>query len=269
MKSDEVEHFGGDLWGPLVSRKAEPLQEAAGSYSRKSYEQNPTAIFDRDGPLNSIHDFRRDNFLREERGSQTADEFVEAVHGNIDRYGTREGFHIEDMFQSLKDSGYQVAVVTNQPDIFKHDRLQNREETSKMNEYLLELGADIVVACPHPAPNWDSAYAVEGEEVPDRWPEDTAEWRCSCHKPETGMFSFLDEFIGIDYSESFMVGDSSSDLRAAFDHSEGDINALYFIEEYPLEVKTAPEIADESLESTEELHVLLEGEIDEEADITA
>lgn len=92
--------------------------------------------------------------------------------------------------QALKDAGFLIIVVTNQPDIGNgfiavetvkamHDRLRR------------ELAVDGVEMCPH--------KQTDG---------------CGCRKPKSGMLIKATRHFGIDLARSFMVGDRCSDVLA-------------------------------------------------------
>ena len=90
----------------------------------------------------------------------------------------------------LKQAGFIVVVVTNQPDI--GNGFVNNEVINEMHQKLLEktLVNDIIV-CPH-----------------------RQDYGCKCRKPEPGMLFTASEKYGIDLRKSFMVGDRASDIEA-------------------------------------------------------
>lgn len=96
----------------------------------------------------------------------------------------------------LSQLGYLLVIVTNQRGIARG--LMDETELAKVHEYmkrrLLERGVllDGVYYCPHDKD--------EG---------------CRCRKPRPGMILDASRHLGIDLDQSFMVGDSDSDMLAA------------------------------------------------------
>lgn len=92
--------------------------------------------------------------------------------------------------QRLKQAGFLLAVVTNQPDV--GDGLIPRWELDAMHTIMRrELPLDAVKACCH--------RRGEG---------------CDCRKPKAGMILEAASELGIELSKSFMVGDRRSDIEA-------------------------------------------------------
>jgi HAD superfamily hydrolase (TIGR01662 family) len=255
MTREEIIHGGGDLHGPAYSIRGEVYGEGP----RK------TAIFDRDGVLNAIEEVYTDGSIAEERGAQTLEEFEEVVYDRV-----------EQLFQGLRARGYRVAVLTNQPDVGKHDRPLDLETLELKAEKLIDSGADIVEACPHRHENHEEEYVASltdarfavGEDFEELEEEGFKhEYACNCHKPGAAMFRLLDDFVGVDWENSFMVGDSASDLEAANSHRQ-DIGGLYFIQHY--EGSEAPEMAEGSFEDIDEFtREVLDGLAYEEASQSA
>jgi D-glycero-D-manno-heptose 1,7-bisphosphate phosphatase len=90
----------------------------------------------------------------------------------------------------LKEAGYLLVVVTNQPDVGRgiiapgvldemHDRLA------------AALPVDLITSCIHEAKD-----------------------ACACRKPKPGMLLAAAEQLNIDLSASIMVGDRASDIEA-------------------------------------------------------
>lgn len=105
----------------------------------------------------------------------------------------------------LNEAGYLVIVVTNQPVVARGlcgiedvERIHNKMET------LLGLeGAylDAIRFCPH---------------HPDKgYPEENPRYKipCTCRKPQTGMIDDCLEKYNIDPEKSWMVGDTTMDIR--------------------------------------------------------
>jgi D-glycero-D-manno-heptose 1,7-bisphosphate phosphatase len=90
----------------------------------------------------------------------------------------------------LKQAGFLLVVVTNQPDVGQG--LIPRSEVDAMHEIMArELPLDAVKACFH----------RQGD-------------NCDCRKPKPGMILAAASELGIDLARSFMVGDRNSDVAA-------------------------------------------------------
>jgi D-glycero-D-manno-heptose 1,7-bisphosphate phosphatase len=90
----------------------------------------------------------------------------------------------------LKEAGFLLVVVTNQPDVGQG--LIPRSEVDAMHEIMVrELPLDAVKACFH----------RQGDD-------------CECRKPKPGMILAAASELGIDLARSFMVGDRWSDVEA-------------------------------------------------------
>jgi D-glycero-D-manno-heptose 1,7-bisphosphate phosphatase len=90
----------------------------------------------------------------------------------------------------LKRAGFVLAVVTNQPDV--GHGLNGRAEVDEMHAIIArELPVDAIKACFH--------QQSDG---------------CACRKPKPGMLIEAAQELGIDISQSFMVGDRASDVEA-------------------------------------------------------
>jgi D-glycero-D-manno-heptose 1,7-bisphosphate phosphatase len=97
---------------------------------------------------------------------------------------------VRDAVDQLKDAGYVLVVVTNQPDIARGT--QSASVVDAMNEVVRrELGIDAILVCPH---------------------DDADE--CACRKPKPGMLLEAMERFDIDRDRSFMVGDRWRDVAA-------------------------------------------------------
>ena len=91
---------------------------------------------------------------------------------------------------SLKDAGYLVVVVTNQPDVATGR--QSSEVVEAMHKELRsKLPIDDIRVCFH-----------------------TDEDRCQCRKPLPGMLLASAKELDIDLSNSYMVGDRWRDIEA-------------------------------------------------------
>ncbi|MGO9768532.1 MAG: D-glycero-alpha-D-manno-heptose-1,7-bisphosphate 7-phosphatase [Roseiarcus sp.] len=92
--------------------------------------------------------------------------------------------------RQLKDAGFKLVVVSNQPDVGAG--LVSREVVEEMNVRLCRLmPLDAIKVCYH-----------------------TKEQRCACRKPLPGLLLEAAAEMGIDLSASIMVGDRASDIEA-------------------------------------------------------
>lgn len=90
----------------------------------------------------------------------------------------------------LKDAGFMLAVVTNQPDV--GNGLIEQSVLSTMHERLARaLPVDAIKVCPH-----------------------RRDEHCACRKPKPGMLLELAREFDLDLAGSFMVGDRTSDVEA-------------------------------------------------------
>ena len=90
----------------------------------------------------------------------------------------------------LREAGFELVVVTNQPDVARG--WVSRESVDLVNNYVTEnLGIPDIRACFH-----------------------TEKDLCECRKPRPGMLTAAAREHDIDLSQSFMVGDRSSDVEA-------------------------------------------------------
>jgi D-glycero-D-manno-heptose 1,7-bisphosphate phosphatase len=95
-----------------------------------------------------------------------------------------------DALRRLKDRGYFLVVVTNQPDVARGR--QTREAVEQMHLLLrAELPLDDVLTCYH-------------DDADD----------CDCRKPRPGLIKRAAEQNGIDLSLSYMIGDRWRDIDA-------------------------------------------------------
>jgi D-glycero-D-manno-heptose 1,7-bisphosphate phosphatase len=91
---------------------------------------------------------------------------------------------------ALKQAGYMLFVVTNQPDVARG--IQRPELVEAVNEKLRHiLPLDEVLVCYHDDKD-----------------------NCSCRKPKPGLLLMAGLTWGIDLAESFMVGDRLTDIEA-------------------------------------------------------
>jgi D-glycero-D-manno-heptose 1,7-bisphosphate phosphatase len=95
-----------------------------------------------------------------------------------------------ECLKSLKDAGFLLVVVTNQPDVGKGDI--SLETLDEMHRRMREaLPIDDIRVCIH-----------------------TRDEGCSCRKPRPGMLTSAATALGIALDRSFMIGDRESDVAA-------------------------------------------------------
>ena len=108
--------------------------------------------------------------------------------------------------KTLNKLGYLVVVVTNQSVIARG--LCSIEELGEIHKKMeTELGADgayveAIYFCPH-HPHGGFEGEVKEYKIP-----------CSCRKPSPGMLLEAQKRFNIDFSKSFLVGDSPRDIEA-------------------------------------------------------
>lgn len=156
---------------------------AAGIVEARNLRKPQKAVFlDRDGTINKYVGFLRD----------------------IDDFELLPG--AAEAIRSINESGYLAIVVTNQPVIARGEVTQEEltEIHNKMETLLGKEGAylDGFFVCPH---------------HPDKgFPGEIAELKidCDCRKPKPGLLLQAAKEFNIDLSQSWMVGDSASDVQA-------------------------------------------------------
>lgn len=90
----------------------------------------------------------------------------------------------------LKDAGFLLIVVTNQPDV--GNGLLDKIIVEEMHRRLVKaIPVDAIEVCYHSRKD-----------------------ECSCRKPKPGMLLRAGERFGVDWSRSFMIGDRGPDILA-------------------------------------------------------
>jgi D-glycero-D-manno-heptose 1,7-bisphosphate phosphatase len=98
---------------------------------------------------------------------------------------------IEDACAALKEAGYLLVVVTNQPDVGRGTL--DRAAVEEIHRYLTErLPVDLVLTCFHAGEKYGQP--------------------CECRKPRPGMLCQAADQLGISLPESYMVGDRWRDI---------------------------------------------------------
>ncbi|MDR0718070.1 MAG: HAD-IIIA family hydrolase [Treponema sp.] len=154
-----------------------------GLVSRRNLSLPQKAVFlDRDGTINRLN-----GFIARPEQFELLDGVAEAIRG-------------------LNGSGFLVIVISNQPVIARGEASFEdlRLIHNKMETELGKRGAfiDDIFFCPH---------------HPDKgFPGERAELKidCECRKPKPGLILKAAARYNIDPAESFMVGDSLTDVRA-------------------------------------------------------
>lgn len=117
-----------------------------------------------------------------------------------------EGVHIfKETFKALKlmkEAGYLIIVVSNQsgvargyfeestiPIIHNHINSELKKKSVEVDEFYY---------CPHHDNGTIEKYSIS----------------CECRKPKTGMFKNAEKDFNIDLTQSFMIGDKISDIKA-------------------------------------------------------
>ncbi len=155
----------------------------AGVVQAKNLSNKQKAIFlDRDGTINKYV-----GFLRSPEELELTNDAAEAI-------------------KLINASGYLAVVVTNQPVIARGEVTWDglTEIHNKMETELGKQGAyiDGLYFCPH-----HPHKGYEGE-IPK------LKIDCDCRKPKPGLLLRAAEDLNIDLKQSFMIGDSDSDVNA-------------------------------------------------------
>ena len=155
----------------------------AGKIKSKNLKNKQRAIFlDRDGTINKYIGFLK----------------------SIDDFELIDG--VAEAIRTINEKGYLAIVVTNQPVIARGelDLEELYEIHNKMETLLGNKGAylDAVYFCPH---HTEKGFSGEIPEL---------KIKCGCRKPKPGMLLKATEDFNINLSESWMVGDSKTDVIA-------------------------------------------------------
>ena len=97
---------------------------------------------------------------------------------------------VPEALNLLKESGFLLIVVTNQPDVGRG--IQKKETVEEMHLFLKEqLPLDDIYVCWH---------GQDGE--------------CDCRKPLSGMLIQASEKYSVDFQQSYLIGDRWKDIEA-------------------------------------------------------
>ena len=167
------EAFQAVVWHLLVSHPAVKMQ-ATKWESMPSHGQRRAVFLDRDGVINRA-------FVREGKSfpPSTLQE-LEILPG------------VPEALHELKQHGYELLVVTNQPDVARGT--QSRQTIEAIHQALrARLPLDDILVCYH-----------------------TDQDKCDCRKPMPGMLREAARKHNIDLAASFMVGDRWRDIEAGY-----------------------------------------------------
>ena len=97
---------------------------------------------------------------------------------------------VSEAILNLRNAGYLLVIVTNQPDVARG--LQTRDIVETMNAFVVQqLNVHDLKVCYHDDPD-----------------------ACLCRKPQPGMLLEAAQAWSIDLTRSFMVGDRFTDIEA-------------------------------------------------------
>ncbi len=152
-----------------------------------SLQQNGKAVFlDRDGVINAL--------------------VYHQEHGIIDSPFTEEQFgllsHAAEAVKKLREMGYRIILVSNQPGIAKgHMTAEVFEKIKKKMERELD-SEDAFLDAQYYCFHHPEAVIEEMRAV------------CDCRKPASGMLLKAAEEMQLDLSRSWMIGDGITDIQA-------------------------------------------------------
>lgn len=176
----ETPEYIKDMGTPDRYYETEADMKSGKVYARNLSQKQKAVFLDRDGTIN-----KKNGFI-------TKPEQFELLPGAA------------DAVKKINRSGYLAIVVTNQPVIARGECTfeELREIHNKMETELGKQGAliDGLYFCPH---HPDKGYSGERSEY---------KRDCECRKPKPGLLLQAAEDFNIDLSQSFMIGDSESDV---------------------------------------------------------
>lgn len=168
----------------------EALNEFRNYVKHRFNEKHPAVFLDRDGVLNEIV-FNDDTEQMD--SPQKLSQF-------------RAFPEAADAIKTFRDKGYYIFIVTNQPGAAKgKSQLRTLYDINTMFvERLSEQGAEVdgVYMCPH--------YPKMSEHTKETF----LIRKCDCRKPKPGLLFKPKDIYNIDYDNSYMIGDSFTDIVA-------------------------------------------------------
>ena len=147
-----------------------------------------TVFLDRDGVLNPL--------------ISKSEELISPQ--NMEEYRLFSG--VEESIRRLKESGYRILVITNQPDVEKGWRELDFEKLSEINKFLIQKGVDKVYSCTH---------GPIGDKEDKHYSECGSIVTCDCRKPQPGLLEKADRDHEINFSKSYLIGDNETDIESA------------------------------------------------------
>jgi D-sedoheptulose 7-phosphate isomerase len=167
-----TEAFQAVVWHLLVSHPAVKVEQTKWESTTTHGESCRAVFLDRDGVLNRA-------VLRNGKPHPPA---------SVSELELTPG--AKSVLQSLKEQGYKLLVVTNQPDVSRG--ITARETVDGINRQLASaLPVDEILVC----------YHADKDE-------------CGCRKPKPGLLQEAARRHGVDLASSFMVGDRWRDIEA-------------------------------------------------------
>lgn len=124
--------------------------------------------------------------------------------------------------RELRDSGFQIVVATNQPDISRG--LMEIRELELMNDFMYSIGINEIQICSH-----------------------SNEDNCECRKPKAGLLREYLKGLNEVVSEMWMVGDNQSDIDAG---RLVNANVIQIVNGKTTALSDAEKIASNLLEAT-------------------
>lgn len=120
-------------------------------------------------------------------------------------------FGAEEAIKQLNSSDYLVVITTNQPVVARGLCTEEdiREIHKKLEMLLGSEGAyiDRIYYCPH---HPDKGYAKENKKY---------KIKCNCRKPKIGMLLQAEKDLNISKNDSFMIGDTTTDIQTGENYS--------------------------------------------------
>jgi D-sedoheptulose 7-phosphate isomerase len=167
-----AEAFQAVIWHLLVSHPVVKIEQTKWESTSATTTRHPAVFLDRDGVLNCA-------VIK--NGQPFPPSTVSELEFTADAPA---------LLQNLKNHGYKLLVVTNQPDVARG--ITSRETVDAINQKLSAvLPVDEIFMCCH-----------------------TDENDCHCRKPKPGLLLEAARRHHIDLSASFMVGDRWRDVEA-------------------------------------------------------
>lgn len=127
---------------------------------------------------------------------------VDTIDTPLDASNIRLVFGVSSLIKRVKEIGYMVFVISNQPGVaLKKITVSRFEEIKKkIKSLLLKEGATVdgEYYCLHHPFAIDKAYKRN----------------CRCRKPKIGLFKQAAEDHNIDLSKSWFIGDGIGDIKA-------------------------------------------------------